>query len=51
MTTFKFSSPIWVMGVVEAVHSERYDNFNVVIHRAVGAVVEAVHSERYDNIG
>ena len=38
------------MPVVEAVHSERYDNSDV-IHCTVNGqcVVEAVHSERYDN--
>ena len=36
--------------VVEAVHSERYDNR---LHKAILlhiTVVEAVHSERYDNV-
>ena len=35
--------------VVEAVHSERYDNFESSFDWVLGLVVEAVHSERYDN--
>ena len=35
--------------VVEAVHSERYDNFHALAVVQVPHVVEAVHSERYDN--
>ena len=35
--------------VVEAVHSERYDNFLALGFASPLTVVEAVHSERYDN--
>ena len=52
MTTYTLILLGVVQHVVEAVHSERYDNFNLTPKGLAGScVVEAVHSERYDNIG
>ena len=49
MTTYVNAVVKVAGGVVEAVHSERYDNYWLHATQYRYQVVEAVHSERYDN--